>query len=302
MINSIALSLLLGFELSYYLLIVQTGIVTHYDSDLIILFPMFAGGVLGTVLGGRSWGNIENPVDKIIIALTLQLLLSFNYPHYNVSTLFLLGIAVGLMAPLGIYLFKAHQQKELFFALEIAYTIGTYLFTSDVEIRMWMAVAFSAIALLSAVILKNYKVERDAKVVSHSFISYFPLMLWILLDSNLFESLSRNAGMNIWSHYTFMIIIFHVIGLLSAYFINMTKSREYIYISVAFLGSYIFYFLEWPFLLAILYPFTNSYYKVVVFTTLSQEVSLSKLAYMMILVGWIASGLGLAIALSKILH
>ena len=49
MINSIALSLLLGFELSYYLLILQTGIVAHYDSDLITLFPMFAGGIIGTI-------------------------------------------------------------------------------------------------------------------------------------------------------------------------------------------------------------------------------------------------------------
>ena len=302
MINSVALSLVLGFELSYYLLIVQTGIAAHFHSDLLALFPMFAGGVLGTVLGGRSWGKIDNPIHKIIIALTLQILLSFVYPNYNIVTLFLLGIAVGLMAPLGIYLFKEHQQKELFFALAIAYTIGTYLFTSDVESRMWMAVAFSTIALLSAVILRDYKVERDAKIVSHTLISYAPLMFWILLDSHLFESLSRDVGMNIWSHYTSMIIVFHIIGLLSAYFIVIPKSKEHIYISIAFLGSYIFYYLQWPFLLAMLYPFTISYYNVVVFTTLSQEMSLSKLAYMMIFVGWVASGLGLAIALSKVLH
>lgn len=302
MINSIALSLLLGFELSYYLLIVQTGIAAHFHSDLIDLLPMFSGGVLGTVLGGMAWGKIDNPIHKIIIALILQLLISFIYPDYNIATLFLLGIAVGLMAPLGIYLFKEHQQKELFFALAIAYTIGTYLFTSDVETREWMAVIFTAIALSSAIVLREYKVERDAKVVSHTFISYLPLMLWILLDSNLFESLSRDAGMNIWAHYTFMIIIFHIIGLLSAYFAVIPKKKEHIYISIAFLGSYTFYYLGWPFLLAMLYPFTISYYNVVVFTTLSQEMNLSKLAYMMIFVGWIASGLGLAIALSKALY
>ncbi len=302
MINSIALSILLGFELSYYLLIVQTGITAHFNSDLIELLPMFAGGVLGTILGGMQWGKISSPIHKIIIALTLQLLLSFIYPNYNIATLFLLGIAVGLMAPLGIYLFKEHQQKELFFALAVAYTIGTYLFTSDADTREWMAVAFSVITLSSAIVLRDYQVERTAKIVSHTFISYLPLMLWILLDSNLFESLSRDPGMNIWAHYTFMIIIFHIIGLLSAYFTAIPKSKEHIYISIAFLGSYIFYYLQWPFLLAILYPFTISYYNVVVFTTLSQEMNLSKLAYMMIFVGWIASGLGLAIALSKVLY
>jgi len=62
------------------------------------------------------------------------------------------------------------------------------------------------------------------------------------------------------------------------------------------------YYLEWPFLLAVVYPFTISYYNVVIFTTLSQEVKLSKLAFIMVFVGWIASGLGLGFALSGLLH
>lgn len=297
MIYSIALSLLLGFEFSYYLLILQTGVVAHYNSDLITLLPMFAGGVAGTLLAGKTWGKIDNPIHKIIIALTIQLFLSFAYPNYNFLTLALLGLAVGLMAPLGIYLFKAHQQKELFFALVVAYTIGTYSFTSDVDARMWMGVIFSVVALLSVIVLRDYKVERDSKVVSLAYISYVPLMFWILLDSTLFETLSRNTGMNIWPHYTFVIILFHIIGLLSAYFIDIPKSKEHIYISLAFLVSYVLYYLEFPFLLAIVYPFTISYYNVVVFTTLTHEMSLSKLAYIMIFVGWIASGFGLVIAL-----
>ena len=55
MIYSVALSLLLGSELTYYLLIVQTGVVSHFHSDLITLFPMFVGGVMGTWLSGFSW-------------------------------------------------------------------------------------------------------------------------------------------------------------------------------------------------------------------------------------------------------
>ena len=302
MISSIALSLLLGFELSYYLLIVQTGIVAHYNSDLITLFPMFAGGVLGTILGGKSWGKIDNPIHKIMIALTLQLLLSFFYPNYNIFTLGLLGLAVGLMAPLGIYLFKAKQQKELLFALAIAYTIGTYSFTSEVDARLWMALSISAIALVSAIVLRNYKVETDTKVISHIFIFYFPLMLWILLDSNLFETLSRHAEIDIWSEYTFTIILFHIIGLITACFIDMPRIKQHIFIALLFFGSYTFSYLGLTYALAILYPFTISYYNVVIFTTLSQEMSLSKLAFIMIFVGWIASGLGLALALSNVLY
>ena len=302
MINSIALSLLLGFELSYYLLIVQTGIVAHYNSDLITLFPMFVGGVAGTILAGRNWKQFDNPMYKIIIALVLQLLLSLLYPSYNIFTLALLGLAVGLMAPLGIYLFKAKQQKELLFALALAYTIGTYSFTSEADSRLLMAVFITSIALISALVLKDYKVQTQTKIISHTFLSYAPLMVWILLDSNLFESLSRHTGLDIWSHYTYVIILFHLIGLLSAYFIKIKKKNEHLFISFLFFVSYIVSYLEWPFLLAIFYPFTISYYNVVVFTRLSQEMSLSKLAFIMIFVGWIASGLGLSIALSGVLH
>lgn len=302
MINSIALSLLLGFELSYYLLIVQTGIVAHYHSDLITLFPMFAGGVIGTILGGKSWGRIDNPVHKIIITLSLQLLLSFVYPNYNIFTLALLGLAVGVMAPLGIYLFKAKQQKELLFALAIAYTIGTYSFTYEIDSRVWMAVIFSLIAIVSAILLRNYRVETDSKVLSHSFVSYFPLMLWILLDSNLFETLSRHNVLDIWSHQTYVIICFHLLGLIAAYFIAISERKKHLFILLLFMLSYLMSYFELTLVLAIIYPFTISYYNVVVFTALSQEMSVSKLAFMMIFVGWIASGLGLAIALSKVLH
>ena len=68
MIYSVALSLLLGSELTYYLLIVQTGIVAHYNSDLETLFPMFLGGVMGTWLSGFSWLGLKNPLHKIIVA------------------------------------------------------------------------------------------------------------------------------------------------------------------------------------------------------------------------------------------
>lgn len=300
--NSVALSLLLGFELSYYLLILQTGLAEHYDSNLITLFPMFFGGILGTIIAGLTWRKFDNPIQKIMIALSLQLLLSFLYPNYNIVTLALLGLSVGLMAPLGIYLFKAKQQKEIFFALAIAYTIGTYSFMSEVDSRLWMAVIFSVIALGSAVVLKDYRVEDDSKIVTHSFLSYLPLMLWIFLDSSLFETLSRHAVIDIWSQYTTIIIISHILGLVGAYYYRKEKANQFFTITTLFVVSYALSYLEMPFLLAIIYPFTISYYNVIVFTSLSQEMSLKKLSFIMIFVGWMASGLGLAVALSRILH
>lgn len=302
MIQSLALICLLGFELSYYLLIVQTGIAQHYHSDLIKLFPIFVGGVAGTVLSGQTWGNISNPIHKIMIALTLQLALSFLYPDYNVFTLGLLGLSVGLMAPLGIYLFKEKQQKELLFALAIAYTVGTYCFTTFADGREWMALVFSSIALAAAFVLKDYKVEEDAKVISHTFVSYLPLMLWILLDSNLFETLSRHQDLDIWSSQTFLIIIFHLTGLVAAYFIRISSLKKHLFIALLFTASYSLSYFELPIILAMVYPFTISYYNVIVFTALSKEMSLAKLASMMVFIGWIASGIGLALALSKLLH
>lgn len=301
MIYSIALSLLLGFELSFYLLIVQTGIAEHFNSDLYELFPLFLGGVLGTLLAGLDWRKLNNPIHKIIIALSFQLVLSFFYPFYNSLTLFLLGLSIGIMAPLGIYLFKQHQQRELFFALAIAYTVGTYNFTSIAEERVIMAISFSVIVLLSAFILRNFKVEKTTQT-HYKIATFIPLVLWILLDSNLFETLSRHTGIDIWDEYTYIIICFHILGLLSAYFVNIEIKKQHLIILFLFIVSYALSYLELAIALAIVYPFVISYYNVIVFTSLTKLTSLKELSFVMVFVGWIASGAGLALALSKLLH
>lgn len=302
MIYSLALASLLGFELSYYLLILQTGIVEYNNSNLITLLPMFIGGVFGTIITGYSWGRLVNPIYKIYIALSLQLILSFIYPHYNVFTLALLGIAVGMMAPLGIYLFKGTQQTKFLLALAVAYATGTYLFTTPSQSRVWMAVLFTVIALVSALVLRKYKVQANEIHVTNPYLSYIPLMLWIFLDSNLFETISRHEGINIWSSHTNTIILFHLIGIIAAFYIKLEDKKQHIFIALLFFGSYCFSYFEAPLALAIIYPFTISYYNVIVFSALSKEESLSKLSFMMIFVGWIASGLGLGLALTKFLH
>jgi len=301
MINSIALTLLLGFELSFYLLIVQTGITEHFNSDLLELFPLFTGGVFGTILAGLNWQKINNPMHKIMVAISVQFVLSFFYPFYNPLTLFLLGLSIGIMAPLGIYLFKNHQQRELFFALAIAYMIGTYNFTSIAEDRVSIAIIFSTIVLLSALILINYKVEKVAQT-HYKIATFIPLILWILLDSNLFETLSRHESINIWDNYTYTIMSFHLLGLISAYFVKIQEKQQHFIIFILFTISYVISYLEMPFALAIVYPFVISYYNIIVFTSLTKLTSLRELSIVMVFVGWIASGLGLTLALSRLLH
>jgi hypothetical protein len=300
-VESIALVMLLGFELSYYLLIVQTGITQYFNSDLIALFPLFVGGVAGTIFAGQTWGAISNPIHKIIFALTLQLALSFTYPNFNAFTLGILGLSVGMMAPLSIYIFKEKQRFELFFALAIAYGVGTYFFTSFAESRGMMAVMFTSIALSSAVLLKDYKIQEDKILQSRSFVMYLPLMLWIFVDSNLFETISRSQSMDIWSNQTYTIIIFHIIGLASAFFIKVKELHQHFIVGVLFALSYLFAYSNMPIALAMIYPFVISYYNVIVFSALTKEMSLAKLSVMMVFIAWIASGIGLALALSKIL-
>lgn len=296
-IHFIALSLLLGFELSYYLLIIQTGIVQHFHSDLFKLAPLFFGGVLGTLASGYAWGGLSKPIYKIIIALCLQLLLSFLYPVYSVYTLVLLGFSVGMMAPLSIYLFKEHQRKELFFALAIAYSVGTYGFTSLADSREWMALVFTGTALISAFFLLHYKITQVHKTSAFNFKTYLPLILWIFLDSNLFETLLRHPSMNIWDSFTYLIITFHILGLIAAFSMKFKTFHHHLLISILFISSYALSFFEAPLYLSMVYPFTISYYNVIVFTALTKEKNLQKLSLLMVFIGWIASGLGLSLAL-----
>ncbi len=300
--HSIFLVLLLGFELSYYLLIVQTGLATHYHSDLHLLLPLFLGGVAGTIIGGQPWGSVTEPIHKVIAALVLQLVLSFFYPDYFPLTLGLLGLAVGLMAPLSIYLFKRTQQTELLFALAVAYGVGTYGFTSYAENREAFAVIATSISLLSALFLWDYRLPKHQQMRSYNFFLFIPLMLWILLDSNLFETLSRNPGMDIWSHYTYTIMLSHFAGLILAYFSPASQAFKQTVILAMFIASYGLYYLHKPWPLAMMYPITISYYNFIVFSVLSKENSLQTLSLMMVFIGWIASGFGLAIALSKVLY
>jgi len=298
-VHSFALIMLLGFELSYYLLIVQTGITQHFHSDLFTLFPLFVGGVLGTYMSGLKWGTLKTSQQKILVALFVQGLLSFLYPNYNSFMLFILGMVVGTIAPLSIYIFQRKQVIELLAALAIAYTTGTYFFTSYVDFRMEMAIVLSLSAFVGALFLNSEHLDQKETTKKLSKKLYVLPVIWILLDSQLFETLLRNPNIDIWSYYTYQIIFFHLLGLFVAYFTRRSKFKH-IAIGLLFVLSYLCAYNEYLLTLTMIYPFVISYYNVVVFSLLSKEGSLRRLSLGMIFIAWFASGSGLALALSKI--
>lgn len=91
------LILFIASELCYYLLIAQTGIVEYFSSNLFLIAPLPIGGIIGSLL--VSYIKIENK-NKISLFLIIQLTMSFLYPNLNILTLFILGMAVGSLAPL----------------------------------------------------------------------------------------------------------------------------------------------------------------------------------------------------------
>jgi hypothetical protein len=300
---SVALVLLLGFELAFYLLIVQTGLTESYHSDMIALSPVFVGGILGSAVSGYRWWKIEDPVHKILLLLILQSLLSYEYPDYSPVELFLLGISVGGLAPLAIYLYTPANRFQLLLALAIAYVIGTYNFTVNPLDREVYGLIFSLTGLGAALLLIGYKPLKHHYLASPPYRLYLLLMLWIMLDTYLFETISRHAGLMIWrGEYTFVIIGGHLVGLLLAMAFRLEKVHQHRIIAALFILSYAASYLEQPLLLAIVYPVVISYYNVTVFMHLTRVDTAIRLGHLMVFIGWMASGAGLGLALTRWLH
>jgi hypothetical protein len=303
MIQHIALTTLLGFELVYYLLIIQTGLAESYHSDLLALAPVFIGGVAGSVVSGYRWGRLADPVQKLIAVLALQSLLTYWYPDYNALTLFLLGISVGAAAPLAIYLFTPSNRSLLLMALGTAYAIGTYNFTVNPLHREIYGMTFSLIALGSSLFLVGYKAQKEHYLDRAPYGVYLLLMVWVMLDSYLFETLSRHSGLMIWrGEFTYVIITGHLFGLVAAYVIPFGRRFQHLLIGVLFALSYIASYMEWTLMMAIVYPVVISYYNVTVFLHLSRVETMARLGYLMVFIGWFASGAGLGLALTGWLH
>lgn len=289
------LILFIASELCYYLLIAQTGVVEYFSSNLFLIAPLPIGGVIGSLL--VSYINIENK-NKIFIFLIIQLMMSFVYPNFNLITLFILGIAVGSLAPLIVNEIKKTTLIELGLALSISYVVGTFLFNYEVSNRGFIAVLLTFVTLVSTLFLPNSSNKKELNTTSHSLLI---MVLWVFLDSALFESLSRDTTISVWRDgFTMEIALFHVIGVFCALYFNIEKNQKELFILTLFSLSYLFYFLREGFILAFIYPFVISYYNVVILQSIRKK-DFKTITFYMIFIGWLASGGGLFVALSNLI-
>ena len=288
------LILFIASELCYYLLIAQTGIVEHFSSNIFLIAPLPIGGIIGSLL--VSYIKISNK-NKIILFLSIQLSMSFLYPNFNLISLFILGFAVGSLAPLVINEIKKTSIIELGFALSISYVLGTFLFNYDVEKREIIAVLLTSITLISSLFLPK-EIEKNNLNSNHSLLI---MILWVFLDSSLFESLSRDVSVSIWRDgYTLEIALFHIIGVVCALYFKLEKNQKELFIITLFALSYLFYFLREGFILSLIYPFVISYYNVIILQTIIKK-DFKTITIYMIFIGWIASGAGLFVAVEHLI-
>jgi hypothetical protein len=288
------LILFIASELCYYLLIAQTGIVEHFSSNIFLIAPLPIGGIIGSFLVLYIKMQDRN---KIILFLSIQLLMSFLYPNFNFLTLFILGFTLGSLSPLVINEIKKTSKFELGFALVISYVVGTFLFNYDVEKRETIAILLTSITLISSLLLPK-EIEKNSVNSSHSLLI---MILWVFLDSSLFESLSRNISFSIWRDgFTFESALFHIIGVVYALYFKLEKNQKELFIIILFALSYLFYFLREGFILSLIYPFVISYYNVVVLQTIIKK-DFKTITIYMVFIGWMASGAGLFIAVEDLI-
>ena len=288
------LILFIASELCYYLLIAQTGVVEYFSSNLFLIAPLPIGGVIGSLLVSYIKIDFRN---KISLFLTIQLIMSFLYPNFNMITLFILGFAVGSLAPLIVNEIKKTTLLELGLALSVSYVTGTLLFNYEVDARGIIAISLTTITLIASRFLPT---NEPIKKSNQEF-ALLMMVLWVFLDSTLFESLSRDITISIWRDgFTFQIALFHVIGVFCALYFKIEKNQKSLFILTLFAASYLFYFLREGFILSIVYPFVISYYNVVILQTIAKK-DFKTITFYMIFIGWMASGAGLFVALSNLI-
>ncbi|RXJ97943.1 hypothetical protein CRU98_11615 [Arcobacter sp. CECT 8986] len=294
--QKLTLIFFIAFELCYYLLIAQTGIVEHYSSNIFAIAFLPIGGIIGSIL---SFAIKVSEKKKIIGFLIIQLIVSLFYPNINSFLLFILGISVGALAPLLINELKKASNIQLGFALAISYALGTFMFTYDASKRTSIAILFTIITLISSFFL-DMKKHKDLTKNSSNFPLYV-MVLWIFLDSCLFETLSRDMDISIWRDgFSLEIATFHIIGVVCAFYFKIEKVQKELLIITLFALSYLFYFLQEPLILSIVYPFVISFYNVVILQTIVKK-DIKTLGIYMVFIGWAASGAGLFVALENLI-
>jgi len=289
----IAFLTLFAAEFTYYLLILQTGVVEYHHSQIAEIWMVPVGGILGIVF---SVALFHKRAKLMPWLLFVQLLLSFAYANANGIVLFILGLISGLTAPMLLY--RIDKLSIATIALGISYFIGTALFHIAAHERTAIAVSLSIVALAGSFFAQT----GHKKVILRHTVSVYmilTLFLWLLLDAALFETLSRNSTMHLWGYdrYMWHIILFHSVGLLVAYRFRRWRYTD-IAMIVLFALAYGAYSMQNREILSIVYPFVISYYNVAI---LYRLMHLGYLPLTVVSLGlWGASGLGLFIALFQI--
>lgn len=285
-----AFLLLFASEFTFYLLILQTGVVEYHHSDMHQIWMVPVGGILGIIISvfvhkDRQW--------LIPVILMAQLILSFDYAGAGPIELFLFGLISGLSAPMLIA--RIDRFWMVILALTLSYSYGTYYFDVAAADRTGISLFLSLIAFVSSLFAQMRRTQNHTTQIT--LFGAGTIFLWLLLDAALFETLSRDEMMRIWGEgeFTYNIIIFHIIGLMTAY-----KARDWKYTEEALLGlfalTYFVYSIGWQWGLSLVYPFVISYYNVIILKELIR-LPYALLAVMALSL-WMASGMGLMVALS----
>jgi hypothetical protein len=291
-----ALVFFVSFELCYYLLLIQTGIVEYFHSELCLIFSLPIGGMVGSVL--VTYISFDK-LKLLKILVFLQILLTLFYPDINLLLLFILGLVVGSVAVLIIDFLKYANKIDLVTILSISYLTGTSLFNYDFNSRQIVGIVFSIVVFVSVFFIQQTK---KIEYLKYDY-SIFMMFLWVLLDSTLFETLSRYSELSIWRNgYELQIIFGHILGVIFAMVFNLTQNQKALVVFLLFGLSFFLFFQKEALLLSFVYPFVISFYNLLIFLSLRSKEDIKTIGISMLFIGWIASGMGLIFALMQVLR
>lgn len=287
------LVVVLSAQLLYYLLIAQTGVVGAFDSHIHDLYPLPVGGIIGSLLAAY-WKHHEMK-QELYFMFGAQILISWIYPNYSLGLLLVLGVIVGYTTPLMLHAFRGQSYKSLAAGLAISYAIGTALYSYPFGERMIIAVSLPVISLVALYLsVFSSKIIEEKTPLNWKMIGV--MMVWIFADSALFETLSRSESMDIWSHFTALIIVSHLVGVYLAYRYSKPLMQSSVIVLGLFVVSYTLYGLGQSLMLAVVYPITISYYNVLLFRELTQMRDIRCVGITMVAVGWGAASVANVIA------
>lgn len=286
-LSMFAFIILFFTETSYYLLILQTGIVDYFHADISHIWMIPVGGVLGIL----TIAKLQHRSTIVIVALLFQTFFMFFYPAFNPLMLFILGYLSGLVAPYLIYHLKSVEQVLVI--LGLSYLLGTVAIAIVPQNRGTLAVVLSLLAVSSAYFVKENRIVK--KPQSLELKTYGQIFIWLVLDASLFGMLT-NSNIAIWgdTHYMLVIVFFHGFGLYLGYKLYHYRFNPQLIMGL-FILSYVLFWIQKSYLLAIVYPIVISYYNVIILKHF-MRLSFGQLALASLSL-WVSAGVGLLITL-----